>query len=254
MPDRRCGSADAGGTAGAVESAGGGVPGGASRGGGSGEGGGIGDRRVADDVELEMRLVERSLVELGDLVRKLRQADRRAATRLRAAVGRGEEQHVVDHRRQALHLLEVADQRVAQRFDRTLEDVFALQDEIAHTIVDALRATTFADLSEPLPQRYAGNATAYSLYLKGRFEWNKRTQEGVAAGIRYFEEAVTIDPRYAPAYVGLADSYALHVDYRSVPVTEGFERAKAYARKAIELDESLAEAHAIALRRRAIRR
>jgi len=132
----------------------------------------------------------------------------------------------------------------SQRFDRTLEDVFALQDEIAHTIVDALRATTFADLSEPLPPRYAGNATAYGLYLKGRFEWNKRTKEGVAAGIRYFEQAVAEDPRYAPAYTGLADSYALHVDYRSVPVKEGFESAKAYARKAIEIDETLADAHA----------
>ena len=132
----------------------------------------------------------------------------------------------------------------SQRFDRTLEDAFALQDEIAHTIVDALRATTFADLSEPLPQRYAGNAKASGLYLKGRYEWNKRTQEGVAAGIRYFEQAVAEDPRYAPAYVGLSDSYALHVDYRSVPVAEGFELAKANARKAIALDESLAEAHA----------
>jgi serine/threonine-protein kinase len=132
----------------------------------------------------------------------------------------------------------------SQRFDRTLEDVFALQDEIAHTIVDALRATTFADLSEPLPQRYAGNAAAYGLYLKGRFEWNKRTKEGVAAGIRYFQQAAAEDPRYAPAYVGLSDSYALHVDYRSVPVQEGFELAKENARKALELDESLAEAHA----------
>ena len=132
----------------------------------------------------------------------------------------------------------------SQRFDRTLDDVFALQDEIAHTIVDALRATTFADLSEPLPQRYAGNALVYSLYLKGRYEWNRRTQEGVTTGIKHFQEAVSLDPRYAPAYVGLADSYALHVDYRSVPVKEGFELAKSYARKAIELDESLAEAHA----------
>ena len=132
----------------------------------------------------------------------------------------------------------------SQRFDRTLDDVFALQDEIAHTIVDALRATTFADLSEPLPQRYAANALAYGLYLKGRYEWNARTQEGVAAGIRYFQQAVAEDPRYAPAYVGLADSYALHVDYRSIPVAEGFELAKANARKAIALDESLAEAHA----------
>jgi serine/threonine-protein kinase len=132
----------------------------------------------------------------------------------------------------------------SQRFDRTLEDVFAFQDEIAHTIVDALRATTFADLSEPIPQRYIGNANAYSLYLKGRFEWNKRTKEGVAAGIKYFKQAVAEDPRYAPAYTGLSDSYALHVDYRSVPVKEGFELAKLNARKAIELDETLAEAHA----------
>ena len=132
----------------------------------------------------------------------------------------------------------------SQRFDRTLEDVFAFQDEIAHTIVDALRATTFADLSEPIPQRYIGNANAYSLYLKGRFEWNKRTKEGVAAGIKYFKQAAAEDPRYAPAYTGLADSYALHVDYRSVPVKEGFELAKMNARKAIELDETLVEAHA----------
>jgi serine/threonine-protein kinase len=132
----------------------------------------------------------------------------------------------------------------SHRFDRTLEDVFALQDEIAHTIVDTLRATMFADLSEPLPHRYARNATAYSLYLKGRYEWNKRSQDGVTAGIRYFEQAIAEDPGFAPAYTGLADCYALHVDYRSVPVREGFERAKAYARTALELDESLAEAHA----------
>ena len=114
----------------------------------------------------------------------------------------------------------------SQRFDRTLEDVFALQDEIAHTIVDALRATTFADLSEPIPPRYIGNVNAYNLYLKGRYEWNKRTKEGVVAGIKYFQEALAEDPRYAPAYTGLADSYALHVDYRSVPVQEGFAAAR----------------------------
>lgn len=132
----------------------------------------------------------------------------------------------------------------SQRFDRQLDDVFVLQDEIAHTIVDTLRATMFADLSEPLPHRYALNATAYGLYLKGRYEWNKRSQEGVAAGIRYFEQAIEADPDFAPAYTGLADSWALHVDYRSVPVHEGFARAKAHAMKALELDESLAEAHA----------
>lgn len=132
----------------------------------------------------------------------------------------------------------------SERFDRQLADVFAVQDEIAHTIVDTLRVRLFADLSEPLPQRYTQNVRAYGLYLKGRYEWNKRTQEGVAEGIRYFTQAIEEDPAYAPAYVGLADSYALHVDYRNVAVHEGFARAREYARRALALDESLAEAHA----------
>lgn len=132
----------------------------------------------------------------------------------------------------------------SQRFDRQLADMLAVQDEIAHTIVDILRATSLADLSEPLPQRYTQNSRAYGLYLKGRYEWNRRTQDGVQEGIRYFEQAIAEDPQYAPAYVGLADSYALHVDYRNVPVHEGFARARAYAERALQLDDSLAEAHA----------
>jgi serine/threonine protein kinase/Tfp pilus assembly protein PilF len=132
----------------------------------------------------------------------------------------------------------------SQRYDRKLDDMFAIQDEIARTIVTTLRATSFADLAEPAPRRYTANAKAYALYLKGRYAWNKRTQEGVVEGIRWFEEAIAEDPAFALAYTGLADSYSLQVDYRSVPVTEGYARAKAYARKALELDETLAEAHA----------
>lgn len=132
----------------------------------------------------------------------------------------------------------------SERYDRKLDDVFAIQDEIAHTIVDTLRATSFANLTQPMPRRYTENVKAYGLYLKGRWAWNKRTQEGVNEAIALFEQAIVEDPRYALAYTGLADSYALHVDYRSVPVAEGFERAKTYARKALELDETLAEAHA----------
>ena len=132
----------------------------------------------------------------------------------------------------------------SQRYDRTLDDVFAIQDEIARTIVTTLRATSFADLAEPRARRYTENVAAYGLYLRGRYEWNKRTQKNIARGIGFFEEAIAADPRYALAYTGLADSWALHVDYRSVPVNEGFERAEAYARKALELDDALAEAHA----------
>lgn len=132
----------------------------------------------------------------------------------------------------------------SQRYDRRLDDVFAIQDEISRTIVDTLRATWFADLAPARVQHYTDNVRAYGLYLKGRYEWNRRTQEGVTAGIRYFEQAIAEDPSYALAYTGLADCYALHVDYRSVPVDEGFMQAKKYALKAIELDDSLAEAHA----------
>ncbi len=132
----------------------------------------------------------------------------------------------------------------SDRFDRDLDDLFALQDEIAQTIVKALRTALIADLSAPLRKRYTDSGRAWALYLRGRFEWNKRSQEGVAAGIRFFEQAIAEDPGFAPAYTGLADSWALHVDYRSVPVHEGFQRATEYARQAIALDDSLAEAHA----------
>ena len=132
----------------------------------------------------------------------------------------------------------------SERYDRTLEDVFAIQEEIARTIVGTLRATSFADLAEPIAKRYTRSITAYGLYLKGRYAWNKRTLEGITEAIGYFEQAIAEDPRYAPAYAGIADSYALQLDYRSVPVAEGFAQAEAYARKALELDETVAEAHA----------
>jgi eukaryotic-like serine/threonine-protein kinase len=132
----------------------------------------------------------------------------------------------------------------SQRYDRQLVDVFAIQDEIAATIVNTLRATMFAELSEHVPRRYTENIHAYGLYLKGRFAWNKRTQDGVAEAIRYFEQAIAEDPSYAPAYAGLADSYALDVDYRAIPVAESYTRAKDYARKALAIDESVPSAHA----------
>ncbi len=131
----------------------------------------------------------------------------------------------------------------SQRYDRRLDDVFAIQDEIAQTIVSTLRSGTLAELP-PASGRHTKNVRAYSLYLKGRFEWNHRTDEGVRNAIQFFEQAIEEDPSYALAYTGLADSYALQVDYRNVRVQQGFELARQYARKAIELDDSLAEAHA----------
>jgi len=131
----------------------------------------------------------------------------------------------------------------SERYDRTLDDVFAVEDEIARTIVSTLRTTFLADIADPTPQRYTHNLAAYSLYLKGRYCWNKRTQEGVLESISYFKQAIDHDPDYALAYSGLSDAYALQVDYRSVPVTEGYRMAREYALKALALDEALPEAH-----------
>ncbi|MDQ3137963.1 MAG: hypothetical protein M3Q93_10315, partial [Gemmatimonadota bacterium] len=131
----------------------------------------------------------------------------------------------------------------SERYDRELADVFAIQDEISRTIVDTLRATLLQDLGDPTPVRYRANLRAYTLYLKGRYSWNRRTQSAIAEGIRYFEAAITEDAGYALAYTGLADSYALQIDYRGAPVQEGLERARAEAARALALDDTLAEAH-----------
>jgi tetratricopeptide (TPR) repeat protein len=144
-----------------------------------------------------------------------------------------------------VQLTGVADGRLlwSERYDRTLADAFEIQDDIARTIVSTLRSTLLRDLGDAAPVRYTSNPAAYHLYLKGRYWWNRRTQAALTEGIKYFEQAIAQDPGYALAYTGLSDSYALHLDYRGAPVKEGMERAKAMALKALELDESLAEAH-----------
>ena len=129
------------------------------------------------------------------------------------------------------------------RYDRQLADVFAIQEEIAGQIVATLRGTLLGALGDPVPQRYTSSIAAYADYLRGRYAWNLRTAEGTVEAIRYFEAAIAEDPGFALAYTGLADSYALEVDYRGMPVREGLERARTAAEKAIALDEGLAEAH-----------
>src|SRR4026209_1584587 len=174
--------------------------------------------------------------------------DARAGGSLAAAawIREGAVRRAGDRLRIAAQLSSTEDGRLlwSASYDRTFADVFAIQEEIAGTIVATLRATSFADFAQPTPKRYTENLKAYGLYLKGRYAWNKRTQEGVPEAIGYFEQAIQEDGRYAPGYTGLADSYALQLDYRSVPVAEGFARAESYARQALALDDTLAEAHA----------
>jgi serine/threonine-protein kinase len=129
------------------------------------------------------------------------------------------------------------------RYDRQSNDLLGVQDEIARTIVQTLRGGPLAAAGEFTPRRYTENTTAYALYLRGRYAWNKRTAEGIEEAIELFRAAIAADPSYALAYSGLADTYALGVDYRSLPVGEGMALARAEANKALALDDTLAEAH-----------
>jgi serine/threonine-protein kinase len=133
--------------------------------------------------------------------------------------------------------------RWSQRYDRQLDDVFAIEDEIAKTIVNTLRAGTLGELLPPVAERHTSNVKAYSLFLKGRYDMNQRTQTGIARAIQFFRQAIEEDASYALAYAGLADAFALELDYRSVPVREGLDLATQFARKAIQLDPTLAEPH-----------
>ncbi len=142
-------------------------------------------------------------------------------------------------------LTNVADGRHlwSERYDRDLEDVFAVQEELARTIVNTLRRTLVGDVGEPVPKRYTENLRAHTHYLKGRYFLNQRSPEGFAKATEHFEHAIAADPDYALAHTGLADSYSIQLDYRGVPVAEGMERARREAQRALDLDDELAQAH-----------
>ena len=129
-------------------------------------------------------------------------------------------------------------------YDRTMEDVFAIQDEISRAIVDTLKIKLVEEQYQQPVKCYTCDTEVYNLYLKGRYSWNKWTEEGVKKGIDYFQQAIEKDPACALAYVGLADSFTLLGYYNFVPPKEAFPRAEAAASKALELDDKLAEAHA----------
>jgi TolB-like protein/Tfp pilus assembly protein PilF/tRNA A-37 threonylcarbamoyl transferase component Bud32 len=128
-------------------------------------------------------------------------------------------------------------------YDRKLEDVFAIQDEIAQAIVKVLKVRLLGEQEEPLVRRYTENIEAYKLYLEGLYYWNKRTGKDLNEAIELFNQALSKDPNYALAYVGLADSYSLLSLFGDARPQDVFPRAKAAATKALEINETLAEAH-----------
>jgi len=128
-------------------------------------------------------------------------------------------------------------------YDRKLTDIFVVESEIATTIADTLQAKLTGSEKTAIAKRPTANTEAYELYLKGRFFWNKRTGADLRTAIEYFNQALGEDPGYALAYAGLADSYSLLSVYGAASPADSFPQAKAAAKKALELDETLAEAH-----------
>jgi serine/threonine-protein kinase len=128
-------------------------------------------------------------------------------------------------------------------YSRKLSDIIALPEEIARDTAEKLRLRLNGSEQKQLTKNYATNSEAYRLYLQGRYYWNQRTAEGLQQGSDYFNQVISKDPNYAPAYTGLADCYALLNVYNVVPATDVYPKAQAAAARALELDETLAEAH-----------
>ena len=131
-----------------------------------------------------------------------------------------------------------------EHYRRRMADIFEVQEEIAREVTDKLRLRLTAEQRRRLNKRHTVSHEAYQAYLRGRYHWNKRTEDGLRKSTEHFQQAVDIDPAYAQAYAGLADSYALPgiAEYGLLPPREAMPRAKAAAARSLELDPTLAEA------------
>lgn len=143
-------------------------------------------------------------------------------------------------------LIDVADgfNLWSNRFDRELNNVFEIQDEIALAVVDHLRINFLEDVKPRMIKRKTENSEAYDLFLQARFAMNQKTEEGLREAIQLYEQALEIDPGFALAYVGISDAYWDLSIFSSVPASQVYAEAKASAMKAMKIDDSLAEAHA----------
>jgi DNA-binding winged helix-turn-helix (wHTH) protein/TolB-like protein/Flp pilus assembly protein TadD len=147
--------------------------------------------------------------------------------------------------RVTVRLMNVADgqQIWSDKFDEKFTDIFVVQDSISRQVAEAIVNLTGRE-KETLASRYTENFEAYQLYLKGRYFWNKVTEESLKKSVECFNQAIEKDQNYALAYAGLADSYILASFFGMSPPAESYGKAKTAATRALEIDNKLAEAHA----------
>jgi TolB-like protein/Flp pilus assembly protein TadD len=132
----------------------------------------------------------------------------------------------------------------SETYERQLEDVFAIQDEISRSIVDTLRLTLLGEEGPRLVRASTRSPEAYDWYLRGRYYWDQRYEVGLETALKYFQQAVEIDPEYALAYRGIADCYTILGIFGYLPPNEAMPKAMGAALRALELDDGLSEAHA----------
>jgi DNA-binding winged helix-turn-helix (wHTH) protein/TolB-like protein/tetratricopeptide (TPR) repeat protein len=132
----------------------------------------------------------------------------------------------------------------ADAFDEKFTDVFTLEDEFSDRVARSIRLKLTGEDTGPLSKLSTKNADAYEAYIRGRYFWNRRTEQAITKGLRYFQQAVALDPNFAEAHAGVADSYALLGLYGLLPPKEAFPPAEDAAKKALAINDDLAEAHA----------
>jgi len=142
-------------------------------------------------------------------------------------------------------LLDVRDNKQVwgEQYNRRVADALAVQQEISREISERLRMKLSGEEQRQLTRRDTRNPEAYAFYLKGRYYWNKRTADNIMKAIEQFQQAADKDPNYALAYVGLADCSSVLEAYTGAPASESLPKAKAFAERAVQLDNSLSEAH-----------
>ncbi len=132
----------------------------------------------------------------------------------------------------------------SERYDRDMDDIFAIQDEVALSITEKLKITLLDTEREIMTTAPTENKEAYDIYLKGRFYWNRRGP-GLKKGLEYFLKAVALDPEFSLAHAGIADTYALFAFYAVMPPHQAVPKAKQAAQRAIELNPARVEPHAV---------
>lgn len=144
-----------------------------------------------------------------------------------------------------VQLIKAADgfQVWSERYDREMQDIFEIQDEITLAVVDALKVKLLGAEKSTVLKRHTENTEAYQLYLRGRFYWNKRTGQDLKQAAEFYRQAIEKDPNYARALSGLAETYVLFSSCDVAPANDSMPQAKAAALRALEIDDSLAEAH-----------